>query len=311
MSTHIRGLIALGGVVLLGLLAPGCYTQLGSVSDDQQENAVDEEQYAYNDSTSAQDYENARKQFYYDYYYPSVMVGVGFSPWYGGFYSPYGYGYYSPWVDPWYGWCGSTYPGYYGYGYGYWGHPYWGYGSYYGHGGAYYPGGSGGGYVAAGSSPYGGTRTFGSTRSSGSTRGTEVLPIGARSSTPVGKTGSGQLPTARVSTGRRGQDGERQSVAGTRSGAQRPGGTSSKRENSRSDAPRWYPRPSGSDQSARGTSPMAPAQGFGSPGRESGRGSNDRSGGGASYSPPPSSSPSGNSGGGAQTNTGSRGGNHR
>jgi hypothetical protein len=308
MNTYIRGLVALGSVVVLGLLTAGCYTQFGSVQDDRSEGAVGQEQYAYGDSTTVDDYEYARRQFYYDYYYPSAMIGLGFGwPWYGGHYSPYGY--YSPWVDPWYGWCGSTYPGYYGY----WGNPYWGYGSYYGHGGAYYPGG--GGYIAAGSTPYGATRTFGSTRSSGSTRGTEVLPIGARSSTPVAKTGSGQLPPGRVSTGRRGQDGERQSVTGTRSGGQRPrstaGNTSGRKESSRSEAPRWYPRPSVSEGSHVSPPVMAP-QGGGSAGRESGRGGSERSGGGSTYSPPSSSPPpSGNSGGSASANTGSRGGNHR
>jgi len=34
MSTHIRVLAALGGVVVLGLLASGCYTQFGSVQDE-------------------------------------------------------------------------------------------------------------------------------------------------------------------------------------------------------------------------------------------------------------------------------------
>lgn len=309
MNTHIRGLVALGGVLVLGFIAGGCYTQLGSVRDDPQEDAVDEEQYAYDDSTTVDDYENVRRQFYYDYYYPSVMVGIGFgSPWYGGFHSPYGY--YSPWVDPWYGWCGSTYPGYYGY----WDNPFRGYGTYYGHAGTYRAGN--GGYVVRGSGTTGGTRTIGSTRSSGSTLGTGALPTGVRSNTPVGKTGSVQLPTGSVSTGRRGQSGERQSVTGTRTGT----GASGKKETPRSQAPRSNPRPNTSDRPERVSSPVAPPQGASSPGRESGRGGNDRSGGGSSYSPPspspssppPSSPPpSGNTGGKAPANTGSRGGDRR
>ena len=307
MSTYIRGFLGLGSVVVLGILASGCYTQFGSVQDDSQDDGLAEEQYAYDDSTAAAEYENARRQFYYDNYYPSVMVGVGFgSPWYGGLYHPYGYGYYSPWADPWYGWCGSVYPAYYAY----WHNPYWGYSPYYGHGGVYY--GDNGGYVDHGSTPYGATRTFGSTRTPGSTRSSEVLPIGARSSTPVRKTSGSPPPAGGVTTGRRGQAGERQSVAGTRSGGQRPGSTPGRREVSRSEAPRWYPRPSVSEKPERGASAMAPAQGFGSPGRESGRGGNDRSGGGSTYSPPASAPPpSGNSGGNASANTGSRGGNHR
>ncbi len=307
MNTYIRGLVALGSVAVLGLLASGCYTQFGSVQEDRSEDAVNEELYAYEDSITVDDFENARRQFYYDYYYPPAMAGIGFaSTWYGGFYPPYGYGYYSPWVDPWYGWCGSLYPGYYAY----WHSPYWGYYGYYGHGGGYY--GGNGGYAEAGSGSYGETRTFGSTRSPGNARSTEVLPIGARSRTPVNKTSGSPPPAGGVTTGRRGQDGERQSVAGTRSGGQRPGSSSGKRENSRSVAPRWYPQPSVSDKPERGASSMAPAPGAGSPGRESGRGGNDRSGGGSTYSPPPSAPPpSGNSGGNASTNTGSRGGNHR
>ena len=307
MNTYIRGFVALGSVAVLGLLASGCYTQFGSVQEDLSENAVDEGTFAYEDSTSAEDFENARRQFYYDYYYPPVTVGIGFAyPWHSGFYPAYGFGCYSPWLDPWYGWCGSAYPAYYAY----WHYPYWGYSPYYGHGGVYY--GNNGGYVDQGSRPYGGTRTFGSTRTPGSTRSAEVLPVGARSSTPVRKTSSSQPPPGGVSTGRRGQAGERQSVAGTRSDGQRPGSPSGRRETSRSEAPRWYPGASVSERPERGAPSMTPAQGYGSPGRESGRGGSDRSGGGSTYSPPPSAPPSsGNSGGSASANTGARGGNHR
>jgi hypothetical protein len=117
--------IALAAVAIVAVvMLAGCYTQMGAVRDDRdegyarqddvyQDNATQEQVGVVTDSTEQEsgaydddEYESARSRFYYDYYYPSFTIGLG---------------YYS-WWRPWWGWGSGYYdPYYYGSYYGYWG----------------------------------------------------------------------------------------------------------------------------------------------------------------------------------------------
>ncbi len=312
MKTTTRSLLLLGAAVLLGLWSSGCYTQLGSVRDDRDVAYGDPNDYEYQaeDTVSTEEYESARDQFYddsYNYYYPSVTLGLGYgAPWYWRYRSSY---WYDPfWSDPYYGWCGTSYPSYYynswwppllvGYGGGYYGHYY----------------GTGSGYATRSAGSYGSTRTFGSTRSGGTVRGSSggsYVPSSGRS----GDGTMGTLPTGAVSTGRRSTQGER---AGTTVNRGSTRGSSGRDSGVRRETPRTAPRPESGNRSGRegsrgsvGSAAPAPTPapassgGNSSGGREAGRGSVGQS------SPPPPPPPSGNSGGSAPSNTGERGGKKR
>jgi hypothetical protein len=310
MKTTTRAVLLLGAAVLLGLWSSGCYTQLGSVRDDGDVAYAEpnDDEYQAEDTVSTEEYEGARDQFYddsYNYYYPSVTLGLGYgAPWYWRYQSSY---WYDPfWSDPYYGWCGTSYPSYYNS----WWPPllvgYWG--GYYGH---YYRTGSG--YAARSAGPYGATRTFGSTRTGGTVRGSSggsYVPSSGRS----GDGTMGTLPTGAVSTGRRSTQGER---AGTTVNRGSTRGSSGRNSGVRREAPRTAPRPESGNRSGRegsrgsvGSAAPAPAPaspgGNSSGGREAGRGSVRQS-----SPPPPPPPPSGNSGGSAPSNTGERGGKRR
>jgi hypothetical protein len=158
-------IIALATILMLG----GCYTQFGAVGEEdlfaefpEDEVIVAQEAPAADDTSqvSENDYAAARDQFYYDYYYPPVSVGIGFG------YPSYWYG---PYWDPWYGYYGSPY--------------YWGYASYWYSGGGWYPTWCCGYYpvdpyppypvapVAYATSRTAGTTRGGGTRTGGVTRG--------------------------------------------------------------------------------------------------------------------------------------------
>jgi hypothetical protein len=169
-------------------LLAGCYTQFARVDDERApEYASDTEEYA--DSSTQDEYEDARQSFYYDSYYPAIGIGLG-----------YGWGY------PWYG-----YRGYYD--------PFFEYGGYYRAGafGWYQPNRYYGGYHVIGRGRRGPARTIGSTRTMGVSRGpvesSRGASMGSMGSTPALRSrraspavGSGNGVSVRpgVSTGRRG-----------------------------------------------------------------------------------------------------------
>lgn len=287
---------------LIAFLSSGCYTQFGSTKDEGVVRYEDQQdEYAYDDSVATtEDYDNARDRFYEDNYYPGYGFGMGFyDPWSWNYRSGYGYGYGYYGYDPYYGWCGTSYPYYSAW----WSRPVFGYRSslYYG---PVHRGGSG--YMTKAGSGYGSSRAFGSTRSSGGVRGATVY-------TPGG-TRSGSLGTA-PSAGTY-QTKPRSSGSAATKGAVRSTRVTSPRgshESTRTDTPRSYPRPSSggreSGRDVRSSSPPPSSSGNSggsSGGHDGGRG--ERSGGASSSAP---SSPPPSSGGGAPTNTGDRGGNRR
>jgi hypothetical protein len=157
MKTRLVQWMPLMAAGFAALLSSGCYTQFGPVRDEGAVRYDDQDQYAYDDSVAAnEDYGGARERFYDQNYYPGFAMSFGlYDPWayryrpgYG--YSPYGY-------DPYWGWCGTSYPFYSTW----WSQP--GYGhypsSYYG---VVHRGGSGIGGRTGGA--YGSSRSFGSTR---------------------------------------------------------------------------------------------------------------------------------------------------
>ena len=278
----------------LAVFATGCYTQVAAEREDRYDNP----EYGYTDSQPGYDstvadsdryaeepYETVRHRAYFDYYYPSFSVGLGwYSPWYWGFgYDPFFYSSYYPWYYsswgypvvspyPWYVYPGYRDPGYYG--------------PYYSH-------------------RYGTTRTFGRTRTAGVNRGGAADFRGGRASSLTNPARSGYVPRGvsrataprqpRVSTGRhRIESGRSATAPRTRSYQGKPERGSS-RDSYRSEPPRQ-----------RYESPRS--------GGTINRGGGERSSGGRSYSPPSSSSgrggsapaPSGNRG-----SSGSRGGNRR
>ncbi len=265
MRTLSNHLLLFAGVLLLGLWSAGCYTQLGSVQEDKGYAQETDEAYAEEDTVSTEDYEEARGRFYddtYDYYYPTVTVGLGY-PWYWRYNS---WNYYNPyWYDPFWGWCGTYYPTYYGGWYHHGWYDGWYPGTYYGHGRS--------GYATGGSGAYGTTRTYDSTRTAGTVRGS-----GGSAYTPVsGRTNNGatpsSLPTGRVSTGRRGTEGQR---AGATVDRRSSGSSSGGRGGTvRREAPRSSPRPDSGGRSSRSQerySPPSPSWG----GSSSSGGASDR-----------------------------------
>ncbi|MBM2845073.1 MAG: hypothetical protein HW407_385 [Bacteroidetes bacterium] len=289
---------SLGSLFLLS----GCYTQVGTTRD------ADQEEYsAVESDTTGDDYEQSYTDNYYDgangmpayrygfdYYYPTF--GFGFSaydPWY---YRHSGWYYYDPFI------CGTYYPSIYAGWY-----PYW-----YPHGIYYYPGYGHKPFAFGGRRSHGTTRTFGTTRGGGVVRGGSRDDGGYRGASsgatelPTGyRSGSGShgnpppASTPRVSTGRTSSDGGRAVTRGGsrgRAGNTR-GGSGKSREGVRQGPPRTYtPAPQSTP----------PSQGRGA----------DRGGSSRSYSPPRSSPPAQStppSGGGNSSGSsgGSRGGRNR
>jgi len=191
-----RNVILLGTLGLFFLLFSGCYTQLGTIRDNddrwsehkeyRSEERSDEEQYSPSDTESYEDekgttiinnyygdgwyprWRGGFRYYYPSYYWPSYAFTVAYiDPW---FYDYYWY------YDPW--WCGTPYVVYRGYWYplSYY-YPRWGYG-----------------YTYATTPPLRGGRTFGTTRSStGRDRGTAVRTVDDNSSRT--EIGTIQLPT--------------------------------------------------------------------------------------------------------------------
>jgi hypothetical protein len=277
-----RGLAA---IAIPSLFLIGCYTQVAVQEEPRYGYSYpDQDRSAYTDTTNTgDDYDGARRRFYYEYY-PTVAVGFGVGSWY-----------YNPWYyDPWY--------------YGAWPGPYY-YGGWYGAG--YYPG-----YYPGYCTPYhygvyyGTTRTFGNTRTIGTGRGavgtTRVgggynsnmyRSGGARSGGSGTGTGyrtqakplTGQSSSSqRISAGRRGSDGARIAAPSSRQRLQSasPGRLSSGRDRERSR-----------DNGYRMTAPSPRNEGSGS---------------GRTYSPAPSrpSAPP-SSGGGSRSSGGGGGGGSR
>jgi hypothetical protein len=292
----------------VALLWSGCYTQFGSKWDESASRNADQDQYAYDDSVAAsEDYDSARERFYDQNYYSVYPSTYGFSDPWGYRYRP-GFGYDSYWYDPYWGWCGTSYPFYSAW----WSH------TGYGHRSSlfYDPVHRGGSGIAGRTGDsYGSSRSFGSTRSSGGMRGeTGYAPGGTRSGGNWTAPSAGTYQTAprksSVSSGRTAERPARLTPpAGSRGGS---------REGTRSVAPRSYPRPSsgragGSEVRPSSPPPSSPGSSGGNSGsRDSNRG--ERSGG--SYTPPASSSPAPSapppsSGTAPPANTGERGGNKR
>lgn len=286
-------------MILFALLLSGCYTQVGTVRNDRDTESpqeyTEEDEYAYEDTVSQDQYQDARHQFYFGAYdsYPWLSFGYGYyDPWYSrwaGYYSPY-------WYDPVWGWCGTSYPRYYASLYG-WGRPY---DSWNSRGSYTYRTGSN--VVVRPGGAYGATRTFGSTRTpAGGTRGgTEVLPSGARAGTGLGKRSTDVPLLPRAST-RRAED--------------RPAGTVSpgSKSGSRSGGSREGTRSGGENRGGNRRYEVAPYNppASSSPGN-SGSGNSGRSGGSSAPASAPSSSPAPSSGGGnAPANTGQRGNDRR
>ncbi len=282
-------LLLFPAAVAVAVVFSGCYTQVGMFREDRQQEYTADEQPATEDTVSQEQYDDARQQFYYDSYnyYPSFSYGFGFyDPWYWrmggyGYYNPYGY-------DPVWGWCGTSYPRYYGS----WGNP-----SFSWNHPGHYTYRVGGNVAVRSGGPYGATRTFGSTRTAvggtGSSAG--VLPSGARATTGLGK-GSTNVPLIpRAYSGRN---------------ANRPpnsAGAVGHGSGSRSSGNRDGVRSSGGNRSgsrrAESVRPYTPPP-VHNPGNVSGghSGGGQGSGGGGSA---PASAPSGGSR--APTNTGQRG----
>ena len=294
MKTRYQLFLLVCAAGIVSLLSSGCYTQFGVTRDDRNSRYDDQDEYASdNPVDTTADYDSARQQFYDDNYYPEFMFGVGFyDAWrYRGWNSPYAY-----W-DPYWGWCGTSYPGYYGW----WGHSGFGYGpSVYGHANRSGYGGFAGRYDGA----HGATRTFGSTRTSGDMRGgSTYAPGGTRTSgsytTPAAGTYQGRIrKQASTVTGR---NGDRPVRIGNGAVSRR-----SSRVGSTSDSPRSYPRSyprSSGNSGTRTTHPSSPPPSSGGSGGHSGGQDSGRGG---------SSAPSSHSGGGsAPANSGNRGGNRR
>jgi hypothetical protein len=263
--------------LLLGLVASGCYTQVGSTRDDrfsdeyQNDSAVTEEPAATEDTLEStttdpyfDEYGYPRQRFYLGYSTP-VWVDVT-------------YGWYDPWYyRPWYNdifWCWNPPLAYYS--------PWWDYSPWYDHHGGWYGGhhSPGGGYAT--------TRTIGSTRGAGGGRGTmgssrggyespgrsgtatQDLPIGARQGSTPTRPRAGAVAPAR----------EREKVKAGRETVRSGSGTRA-RETAR---PAQRPRSRGEQTPAPPTyNPPTGSQGGGA-----------RTG---VSSPPPASRPSGNDGG--------------
>ena len=288
---------ALGSAALIfALFSTGCYTQFGTVQDEEEVvRYEDEDEYAYDDSVvTEEEYDGARERFYEESYYPGYAYSWGFAdPWFwhhrwGYAYDPFGY-------DPfWGGWCGTGYPYYSAW----WSRPVYGYMP-----SAYYGGGYHGGYAWQPGRERGSSRTIGSTRSDGGVRGSSYNP---------GERGTSGGTSLNVGAYR-----SKSGVSGssTKSTTSRParvsapsGSRSTSREGTRVGTERSSSRPSSSGRASRPSS-----SGKSSSGSSSDHGS--RSGG--SYSPPassapaPASTPSSSGGSQAPANTGERGGNRR
>ena len=274
--------------VLVTAAFAGCYTQVGSVREGRDEGYGNDtyssaDNQAVYDTTAADSsqygddyaYDQCRREFYNESYYPAIEGGWYYDPWWWGpgfsfVYSPF---WWCGTYDPWYyaGW----YRPYFGYG------PYWG--GYYGHG-----------YYGSRNRWFGVTRGRGTTRTVGLTRGG---PVGYGSAAGV---------TGRVSTGRTGvvtpgvsRNGNPGVTTGGRTvGRSRPSSvrTATPRGTARGTVRAYQPRARYSPPAAHGGRTYSPPAGRGS------------YGGGRSYSPPPSRG-GGSSGG--HGSSGSRGGGRR
>jgi hypothetical protein len=290
---HVFGVVLTA--MVLSVFVTGCYTQVGTVRDDRDDNYSsrdrDRSEYGYTDSQPGYDttvadsgryaeepYETVRHRAYFDYYYPTFSVGFG---WYG----PWDWGYgYDPFFYPWYysswGYPGiSPYPWYV--------YPYYRDPGYYG---PYYSHTYGGGRT------YGHTRTFGNTRTGGSYRAGSAVYRGGGATSLINPAGTRYAPRSnprvapssqpRVSTSRRTYNSGRATSSPqgkTYRGGSTRGGTRGGYGNT---PPRSRYEP---PQSSGGS-------------RSSGAG---RSGGGRSYSPP--SSPPSHGGSSAPPSSGGRG----
>lgn len=217
-----RYLLLLGTLGLFFILFSGCYTQLGTVRDDDDDQWGERKEYRSDDQSEEEEYtqrdtenygENGTtiiNNYYYDDWYPRWRVG--FSYYYPSYYWPsyaFSVAYYDPWLydyywhyDPW--WCGTPYVRYGGY----WYPPVYYYPVY--------------GYSTVATATVRGGRNFGNTRSAtGRERGAAVrteYENGSRS-----EIGTMQLPTgARVEgNSRDGRDRATQSAGTGRGGTER------------------------------------------------------------------------------------------
>jgi hypothetical protein len=215
---------------------PGCYTQFGTMGDEQSgsretydQNNNQEVSEAPPDSVSEGEYTEARHRFYFSNYYPvGLSFGLAYGdPWFGwGFGSWYGWGGYPYYpYSPWYN-------GYYGGGYNPW------------YGGWSYPGGYYPGYWYPNSRIYstGTQRMIGANRSIGAMRGA------GGGMTGFTRTGIGSFPAGRTSEtpSRAGYRSPARSSTPAQSGKTSTGGSTVKRPE-RSSTTRGTPssRPSG------------------------------------------------------------------
>lgn len=298
----------LGIVGIFLLLFAGCYTQLKTIHDYDNERDNNREQYRSDDKYEGKTYSERDNDYDNDNWYPRYRVG--FSYYYPPYYWPsyaFSVAYYDPWFydrywyyDPW--WCGTPiivypacwycYPAYYYYPYPYYRYRYW--------------------YVDDGIRDYRGGRTFGNTRS-----------VTGRETSSAVRTGDGgmgtadirdvQLPTGgRIEQSGRTTQQERKGVAPK---TQREG-------NQRVDRSQPTRRPSETDRGERGVRSRDSREQEKQPStREQGNERSVHEQGSSrpaspSYTPPtvrtPSSQPPANSGRGSPPpNTGNRGGNTR
>jgi len=291
-------MLALGlAAFVFALFSTGCYTQFGTVQDeDDVVRYDDEDEYAYDDSVETQEgYDDARERFYEENYYPGYAYNWGYTdPWF--WHNRWGYGYDPFWYNPGWAWCGTAYPYYSAW----WARPVYGYLP-----SPYYGGGYHGGYAWQSGRERGSSRMIGSTRSDGGTRGSSFNP---------GERGSSGGTSLDVGAYR-----SKSGVSGTttKSSTSRParvnapsGSRSTGREGTRVGSERSTSRPSSSGRVSR------PSSSGGSGRSSSGSSTDHGSRSGGSYSPPPSapapaSTPPPSGGSHAPANTGERGGNRR
>ncbi len=242
MKTRLLLAVMLGIIALAVVLFSGCYTQL-STREDQQDEYSQQPDSSY-DSSYAGEYDNNNGCCGYDdgWYHSRI----GFAYYYPSFLWP-SFAYYDPfWYDPYWWGYGNPY-WYYGYGYGYgygfgYPYPYSFYGGYYSPYYHHYPG-----YYA-----YNTYRNFGSTRGFGSGR----TPTAVRTDVPQTSTARGgyNLPVGtqydRPVTGSSGR-------TSTPTGVSRPTRTTGRTDGtnvSRPGTTRTDPRGSAVDRTTRGGS---------------------------------------------------------
>ena len=157
--------------LVIAITISGCYTQFGAT---QEETYVEEPEYeAYDDSIAyaEEGYEEAREQFYFEYYYPTISVGFGIG-------YPYYYGWPYYYYDPYWWGPGCWFPSYWYPSCAFYGYPF--YPVYPGYSYSSYPIYSPG--VAAVHTT---TRNFGNTRTTGGNRGGGGGTRGGRSTGTV------------------------------------------------------------------------------------------------------------------------------